>query len=108
MSWCAENGAAKTLRSVLYGKWCSVFGDDRELTFKADAVFRKDVYKPESSKYINKFGPHFFPLNNFKMALFLQGIFKKIIGRRSFFKKVFLNGKVESWFFTLILIVLVF
>ena len=59
MSWySAENAkplhiSQDVLRSVLYGKWCNVFGNDRELTFKADAVFRnKDIYQSENSKLL--------------------------------------------------------
>ena len=58
MSWYSEENvktlhiSQDILRSVLYGKWCNVFGNDRELTFKPDALFRsKDVYKSENSKF---------------------------------------------------------
>ncbi len=57
MSWYSEESTKSfhisqdILRSVLYGKWCNVFGNDRELTFKSDAVFRnKDIYQAENSK----------------------------------------------------------
>lgn len=60
MSWYSEMKSLHItqdlLRSVLYGKWCNTFGNERELTFKHDSVFRSTgIYSSENGKSVHRF-----------------------------------------------------
>lgn len=39
----------EVLRSVLYGKWCNVFGGQKELTFKSSALEKVDYNSGEGN-----------------------------------------------------------
>ena len=52
------NISQEVLRSVLYGKWCNVFGGQKELTFKSGVLEKMD-YSSDEGKLIFNFIHHY-------------------------------------------------
>lgn len=44
------NISQEVLRSVLYGKWCNVFGGQKELTFKSGVLEKVDYNSEDEGK----------------------------------------------------------
>lgn len=49
------NISQEVLRSVLYGKWCNVFGGQKELTFKSGVLEKVDYNSDEGKKIQSSF-----------------------------------------------------
>ena len=60
------NISQEILRSVLYGKWCNVFGGQKELTFKSGLLEKVD-YNSDEGNVHHKYGlsESCFPVNFF-------------------------------------------
>lgn len=43
----------EVLRSVLYGKWCNVFGGQKELTFKSNFLDKAEYPSDEGELYMH-------------------------------------------------------
>ena len=58
------NISQEVLRSVLYGKWCNLFGGQKELTFKP-GVLEKVDYNSDEGKKISRFYLHYIKSINY-------------------------------------------